>query len=359
MRLVMDFRKLNERTVPDKYPMPNISMILGNLGRAKFFSTLDLKSGYHQIILAERDREKTSFSVNGGKYEFKRLPFGLKNAASIFQRTIDDILREQIGKFCYVYVDDVIIFSEDGESHIKHVDWVLKSLHEANMGVSVEKSRFFKKSVSFLGFIVTSTGATTDPEKVRAIQEYSEPKRLFEGRSFLGLASYYRCFIRDFAAIARPITNILRGENGKVSKHRSRNIKVRFSEVQQRAFQKLRDILSSENVMLRYPDFKKPFDLTTDASAYGIGAVLSQEGRPITMISRTLKNSEVNYATNERELLAIVWSLAKLRHYLYRMKDINIFTDHQPLTLAVSESNPNARIKKWKARIDESNARIF
>ncbi|KAH8236313.1 hypothetical protein KR032_000351 [Drosophila birchii] len=142
MRLELDFRKLNERTIPDRYPMPNISMILGNLGKAKYFTTLDLKSGYHQITLAERDREKTSFSVNGGKYEFRRLPFGLKNAASIFQRTIDDILREQIGKFCYVYVDDVIVFSEDENAHVRHVDWVLKSLHDANMTVSMQKSRF-------------------------------------------------------------------------------------------------------------------------------------------------------------------------------------------------------------------------
>lgn len=134
---------------------------------------------------------------------------------------------------------------------------------------------------------------------------------------------------------------------------------MQFTEAQQRAFCKLRSILASEDVMLRYPDFKKPFDLTTDASTYGIGAVLSQEGRSITMISRTLKDREVNYATNERELLAIIWALAKLRHYLYGIKDINIFTDHQPLTFAVSESNPNAKIKRWEARIDESNARIF
>jgi len=118
-------------------------------------------------------------------------------------------------------------------------------------------------------------------------------------------------------------------------------------------------ILASEDVILRYPDYKKAFDLTTDASAHGMGAVLSQEGRLITMISRTLKDREVNYATNERELLAIVWAMAKLRHYLHAVKDINIFTDHQPLTFAVSESNPNAKIKRWKARIDESGAKIL
>lgn len=149
-RLVVDFRKLNLKTIADRYPMPSINMILSNLGRSKFFTTLDLKSGYHQIELAESDREKTSFSVNGGKYEFCRLPFGLKNASSIFQRAIDDVLRDKIGKICYVYVDDVIVFSETEESHIVHIGQVLESLHKANMRVSRQKSKFLKKVLTSL-----------------------------------------------------------------------------------------------------------------------------------------------------------------------------------------------------------------
>ncbi|KAH8294430.1 hypothetical protein KR054_002016 [Drosophila jambulina] len=154
-RLVIDFRKLNERTIADRYPMPSIPMILANLGKAKFFTTLDLKSGYHQIYLAEKDLEKTSFSVNGGKYEFCRLPFGLKNAGSIFQRAIDDVLREDIGKICYVYVDDVIIFSENETEHVKHIDTVLKRLLDASR-VAREKTKFFKESVEFLGLAIIS-----------------------------------------------------------------------------------------------------------------------------------------------------------------------------------------------------------
>nr|ABI48306.1 pol protein [Drosophila melanogaster] len=358
-RLVIDFRKLNERTIPDRYPMPSIPMILANLGKAKFFTTLDLKSGYHQIYLAEHDREKTSFSVNGGKYEFCRLPFGLRNASSIFQRALDDVLREQIGKICYVYVDDVIIFSENESDHVRHIDTVLKCLIDANMRVSQEKTRFFKESVEYLGFIVSKDGTKSDPEKVKAIQEYPEPDCVYKVRSFLGLASYYRVFIKDFAAIARPITDILKGENGSVSKHMSKKIPVEFNETQRNAFQRLRNILASEDVILKYPDFKKPFDLTTDASASGIGAVLSQEGRPITMISRTLKQPEQNYATNERELLAIVWALGKLQNFLYGSREINIFTDHQPLTFAVADRNTNAKIKRWKSYIDQHNAKVF
>lgn len=357
-RLVVDFRKLNDKTIDDKYPIPDITNILSNLGKGKYFTTLDLRSGFHQILLAEKDREKTSFSVNNGKYEFCRLPFGLKNAPSIFQRAIDDVLRENIGKFLHVYVDDIIIYSKDLEDHIRHIDWVLQRLLEANMRISLEKSKFFKTNVEYLGFLVSSDGVRTCPDKVEAIANFPEPQNLYELRSFLGLASYYRRFIKDFAGIAKPLTDILKGDKGKVSAHKSKRLKICFNDEQSQAFVKLRRILSSEDVILLYPDFSKPFELTTDASSLGLGAVLSQNGRPITMISRTLKRSEENYATNERELLAIVWALKKLRNYLYGAKCINIFTDHQPLTFAVSEKNTNAKIHRWKSFIEEHNAKI-
>ena len=357
-RLVIDFKKLNTATVDDKYPIPNISVILSNLGEAKFFTTLDLKAGFHQIILADKDREKTAFSVNNGKYEFCRLPFGLKNAPSIFQRAIDDVLREQIGKSCHVYIDDVIIYSKNEDDHITHIDWVLTRLLEANMRVSVNKSKFFKTNVQYLGFRVSINGIQTSPEKIETMKKYPQPNNLFQLRSFIGLASYYRCFVKDFAKIARPLTDELKGENGKVSASQSKKIPICLNENQISTFNKIKNILISEDVMLMYPDFKKPFDLTTDASSYGLGAVLSQDGKPITFISRTLKDVELNFATNERELLAIVWALRTLRHYLYGVKNLNIFTDHQPLTFAVSDRNPNAKIKRWKAFIDEHNASI-
>lgn len=146
-RLVLDFRKLNAKTIDDKYPIPNEMVILSNMGKAKFVTTLDLKSGFHKIELKESDREKTDFAVNNGKYEFCRMPFGLKNAPSIFQRAIDDVLRVKIGKICHVYVDDVIIFSKTQEQHVQDIQWVLQALREANMRVSIEKSKFFKKEV--------------------------------------------------------------------------------------------------------------------------------------------------------------------------------------------------------------------
>jgi ribonuclease HI len=358
-RLVIDFRKLNSKTIADKYPIPNIVAILSNLGKARYFTTLDLKSGFHQILLAEKDREKTAFSVGNGKYEFCRLPFGLKNAPSIFQRAIDDVLREKIGKSCYVYVDDVIIFSESMEEHVKHIAWVLDQLYEANMRVSWEKSQFFRVKVDYLGFMVSRGGISTNPSKVEAISKFLKPTTLFHVRSFLGLAGYYRCFIKDYASLARPLTDILKGDNGKVSAGRSKKIPVNLDEKQCQTFEKLKNVLISEDVMLLYPDYRKPFDLTTDASSTGLGAVLSQDGKPITMISRTLKDHELHFATNERELLAIVWALKNLRTYLYGVQNLNIYTDHQPLTFAVSDKNPNAKIKRWKAFIDDHNAKIF
>lgn len=358
-RLVIDFRKLNENTTNDKYPMPKIPVILSNLGKSKYFTTLDLKSGYHQIQLAEKDRLKTAFSVNNGKYEFCRLPFGLKNAPSIFQRTIDDILREDIGKTCQVYMDDIIIFSPDEYSHLEHIQNILRKVENAGMRISPEKSRFFKKKVEFLGFIITEHGIKTCPDKVRDIEEFRVPQSLKALRSFLGLAGYYRRFIKDYANIAKPLTKYLEGENGHVSARKSKNVEISLNPDALSAFDKLRKILSSEDVLLTYPDYEKRFELTTDASAVALGAVLSQEGRPITMISRNLSRTEANYATNERELLAIVWALKELRHYLYGVSDISIFTDHQPLTFAMSEKNPNSKMRRWHAFIEEFSPKFF
>lgn len=274
----MDFRKLNNITIEDKYPIPNINSILSNLGKAMFFTTLDLKSGFYQIVMAEKDREKCAFSVNNEKYEFCRLPMGLKNAPSIFQRAIDDILRENIGKCCHVYMDDVIIYSATAEEHVEHLDWVL-SLFQANMRVSSEKSHFFKDSVEFLGFVVSRGGVGTSPDKVNAILNFAEPKSLFDVRSFLGLAGYYRRLIRDFALISKPLTDILKGENGSVSASRSKKVVVKFNSEQLVLFNKLRNVVASEDVTLLHPDYDKPFDLTTDASSFRIGAVLSQGGQ--------------------------------------------------------------------------------
>lgn len=356
-RMVVDFQKINAHTITDRYPIPDVNMTIQNLGKAKIFSTIDLESGFHQILIKESDREKTAFSVNGAKYEFIRMPFGLKNAPSIFQRCVDDILREYIGKFAYVYIDDVLIYSSTPEEHMEHLRIIINALHNANMKISDEKSNFFQDSIEYLGHIIKHNRITVDPNKIETIKNYPEPKNLKELRSFLGLASYYRKFIKDFAKITKPLTIHLRGELGMVKKNQSTKMLINLDKAAIEALNKIKNALQ-EQVELFQPDFSKPFSLTTDASNFAIGAVLSQNRQPIAFISRTLNETEQNYSTNEKELLAIVWSLQKLRNYLYGVANLTIYTDHQSLIFSISEKNPNAKLKRWKNLIEEYGAKL-
>lgn len=356
-RMVIDFQKLNAQTITDRYPIPDINMTLQNLGKARIFSTIDLESGFHQILIRESDREKTAFSLNGAKYEFIRMPFGLKNAPSIFQRCVDDLLRPYIGKFAYVYMDDVLIFSNSPDEHIKHIETVINALHMANMKISGEKSHFFTTSVEFLGHIIKNGRITVDPKKTETIRNYPIPKTLKELRSFLGLTGYYRKFIMDYAKIVKPLTIHLRGENGQIGKNHSAKVAINLDETAINSLEQIKQKLC-EKIELYQPDFSKPFELVTDSSNFAIGAVLSQQRHPITFISRTLNRTEQNYATNEKELLAIVWALQKLRNFLYGIADLTIYSDHQSLKYSISEKNPNSKLKRWKNLIEEFGAKL-
>lgn len=357
-RMVIDFKRLNAVTVSDTYPIPDISSTIASLGNSKFFTTLDLTSGFHQIKMKEKDICKTAFSTMNGKFEFTRLPFGLKNAPAIFQRMIDDVLKEYIGKICYVYIDDIIIFGKSETEHLENIDKVLSKLEEANLKINLDKTEFLKTETEFLGFLITSEGIKPDEKKIRAIKNIKPPDNLKDLKSFIGLTSYYRRFIKDFAKVVKPLTNLTRGENGQIKASQSKKIKIFMGEKELKAFNNLKELLTSPEI-LRFPDFDKPFILTTDASEYAIGAVLSQgeigKDKPITYISRSLNKTEEGYATNEREMLAIVWALDNLRNYLYGAKKIKILTDHQPLTFSLSNRNTNAKLKRWKARIEEYN----
>lgn len=354
-RMVIDYRKLNSVTIPFKYPIPEINEVLTNLGKNKYFTTLDLKSGFHQIQLREEDIEKTAFSINNGKYEFLRLPFGLKNAPSIFQAALDNILRPHIGKICYVYIDDIIVFGKSEEEHFENLREVFRTLSCANMKIQLDKCEFLRSEVEFLGFVVSTKGISTNPKKVEGIVKMAIPKNLKDLRSFLGMAGYYRRFIRDYAKIAKPLTALLRGDAGNIGKNASRNKTITLDKEAIESFEKIKNALISDDVILSHPNFESDFELTTDASDYAIGAVLSQNKKPITFISRTLSRTEEAYATNEKEMLAIIWALTSLRNYLYGSKKVKITTDHQPLTFALSNKNHNNKMKRWKAILEEYN----
>ena len=206
--MVIDYRKLNEDTIPDRYPIPDIGTIISNLGSNKYFSTIDLKRGFHQIALNETHMEKTAFSIANGKFEFTRLPFGLRNAPAIFQRALDDVLREHIGVRCYIYVDDIIIFSKNTGDHFKDLKIIFETLQKANLKVQCDKCEFLKTEIEFLGIKVSQNGIHVMKEKAEAITKFPLPKTVHHLRSFLGMTGHYRRFIKAYAEIARPLSEM-------------------------------------------------------------------------------------------------------------------------------------------------------
>jgi hypothetical protein len=345
-RLVVDYRKLNEVTIDDRYPIPNIEDILGKLGRCQYFTTLDLARGFHQIEIDERDIQKTAFSVENGHYEFLRMPFGLKTAPATFQRLMNYVLREYINKICLVYLDDIIIFSTSLDEHLDSLTKIFDRLKQVNLTVQLDKSEFLKKETEFLGHIVTLNGIKPNPNKVKCIKDFPIPKTQKQIKQFLGLTGYYRKFIRDYSKIAKPMTNYLK-KNSKLNINDPKYID---------SFETLKTLLMNDPI-LKYPDFKETFTITTDASQFALGAILSQNNHPICYASRTLNDHEINYSTIEKELLAVVWATKYFRPYVFGRKFI-IETDHKPLQWLFSIKEPNSKLIRWRLKLLEYDYEI-
>ena len=350
-RVVVDYRKLNEKTPADRYPIPEISEILDRLGKAQYFSVLDLASGFHQIEVEPNDIPKTAFNVDNGKYEFIRMPFGLKNAPATFQRLMDSVLRKHLGIRCFVYMDDIIIFSSSLETHLQDITKILQTLRDANLKIQCDKSEFLRKEVEFLGHVVTTEGVKPNPSKVEAVKSWPLPKTPKELKSFLGTVGYYRRFIPHFAHVAKPLTSQLRGK--------TKTITISFEY--EKAFEELKRIMTSE-LLLTYPDFGKPFILTTDASNVAIGAVLTQlvEGKekPIAYLSRTLSKAEENYSATSKELLAIYFATKTFRPYLYG-RPFTIYTDHEPLTKEIKLTDATGRVTRQRLYLEQFEFKII
>lgn len=343
-RMVIDYRKLNERTIDDKYPLPNITDILDKLGKSQYFTTLDLANGFHQLEMDPNDVQKTAFSTENGHYEFKRMPFGLKNAPSTFQRVMDNILRGIQNETCLVYLDDIVIFSTSLQEHLERLRSVFDRLRKANFKVQLDKSEFLRKEVSYLGHIITPNGVKPNPDKIDAIKKFPVPKTQKEIKSFLGLIGYYRKFIKDFAKITKPLTKCLK-----------KNSSIKHDDDFMSAFNTCKNLLINAPI-LQYPDFSKKFILTTDASNVALGAVLSQgpigQDKPIAFASRTLNESEQKYSTIERELLSIVWACKYFRPYLFGRK-FTIYCDHRPLIYLFKLREPNSKLVRWRLKLEE------
>ncbi|KAL6420931.1 hypothetical protein ACFW04_013610 [Cataglyphis niger] len=323
-RMVIDYRSLNEKTIGDAYPLPNITDILDQLGSAKYFSVLDLASGFHQIPMASKDAPKTAFSTPYGHYQFKRMPFGLKNAPATFQRLMDNVLSGLQGNELFVYMDDIVIYARSLKEHEVKFNKLMERLRKANLKLQPDKCEFLCREVAYLGHIIGADGVKPDPNKIKSISEFPIPKNEKNIKQFLGLAGYYRRFIPQFSKTAKPLTDLLKKNNT-----------FNWQQRQTEAFNILRNALCSEPV-LQYPDFTKPFVLTTDASGYAIGGVLSQgqigKDLPIAYTSRVLNTAEQNYSTIEKECLAIIYCTNHFRPYLY---------------------DPSSRLWKWRTKLAE------
>ena len=361
LRFCIDFRKLNSRTIKDAYTLPRIDDTIDTLLGAKFFSKLDLRSGYWQVEMKEEDKYKTAFSVgNLGFYECNRMAFGLTNAPATFQRLMERTMGEMNLRECLIFLDDILIFSETFEDHLERLEAVFSRLKQQGLKLKPSKCEFFKTSVKYLGHVVSENGVQTDPDKINALASWPEPNNVKELRSFLGFTGYYRRFIRDYSKIVKPLNDLLVGHcthkspDQKKKKKKKVSVPWQWGDAQQIAFYTIKDKLSSPPI-LAYADFSKPFILHTDASTEGLGAVLYQEQdgleRVIAYASRGLRASEKHYPAHKLEFLCLKWAVTdKFHDYLYG-NQFTVFTDNNPLTYVLSTAKLDATSHRWLASL--------
>ncbi|GBC54530.2 retroviral-like aspartic protease 1 [Rhizophagus irregularis DAOM 181602=DAOM 197198] len=320
-RFCIDFRKINQITITDAYPLPRIDDLLEKFRVAKWFTTIDLASGYWQIEMKEEDKEKTAFICSQGLYEFNVMPFGLKNAPAIFQRTMNKIFKEYLDKFMNVYIDDIIIYSKNWNEHLQHIKIVLEELRKANMMLKLKKCEWAKKNVEYLGHIVGTDGLKPDDKKIEKIKNLKPPKNIKQIREINGL---YK---------------------------------------QQEALEELKEKLINYPI-LQHPNFEKEFILITDASGEGLGAILEQldeNNREIVIsyASRSLVNAEKRYPITELECLAVFWGIKYFHKYLFGRK-FKVITDHAALKGFISTSKvPKGRRGRWMMELQQYDFEII
>nr|CAN73718.1 hypothetical protein VITISV_010227 [Vitis vinifera] len=302
--MCIDYRALNKVTVNNKYPIPLIADLFDQLGRARYFTKLDLRSSYYQVRIAEGDEAKTTCVTRYGSYEFLVMPFGLTNAPAMFCTLMNKIFHPYLDKFVVVYLDDIVIYSNTLKEHEEHLRKVFKILRQNELYVKKEKCSFAKEEVSFLGHHIKDGKLMMDNSKVKAIQEWDPPTKVPQLRSFLGLVNYYWRFIKGYSARAAPLTNLFK-----------KNKAWEWDERCQQAFEDLKKVVT-EKPVLALPDHTKVFEVHTDASNFAIGGVLMQERHPIAFESRKLNDTERRYTVQEKEMTAIIHCLRTWRHYL-------------------------------------------
>lgn len=337
LRMVLDYRALNKITQKRRYPMPNIQEIFDQLAGASVFSSIDLESGYHQLRISKEDIPKTAFITPEGQFAFKVLCFGLTNAPATFQATMNRYFAKQLGKSVLVYLDDVLIFSKTPEEHLRHLEEVFEVLQTHGLRAKLAKCEFNKAELKFLGHIVGRNGLKVDPDKVRVVKDWAVPRNRKQVRAFLGLANYFRKFIQGYSSLVAPLTALT-----------SEKVPWHWCDKCQKAFEGVKRALISAPV-LALPDISKPFEVKTDASIYGTGAVLLQDGKALAYLSHRFTPAEKNYTTTDQEALGVIHALREWRCYLEGAPDVTVVTDHQPLTY-LDSLKANGLLSRRQAR---------
>ena len=318
-RFCVDFRQLNAITRKSKYPVPIFDQLMDELSGAQWFSTLDLHAGFHQILLKAGEEHKTAFQTHVGQYEFCVMAFGLTGAPGTFPGAMNVTLAPGLRRFALVFFDDILVYNRTLEEHVHHLCQVLSWLRADQWKLKLSKCKFALQTISYLGHVVSADGLSTDPSKVQAIVDWPTPQSVKELRGFLGLAGYYRKFVKNFGIMAKPLTELLKKDRLFV-----------WTSVHASAFQLLKNALSTA-LVLAMLDFSIPFHIETDASGTGIGAVLLQRGHPLAFISKPLSPKNRGLTVYEKEYLAILMAVDAWRHYLLQA-EFFIHTDHQSLT---------------------------
>ena len=348
-RMCVDFRTLNKIVRPVSFPLPLIDDILSLLGDAKYFTALDLKSGYWQVQLEEDSKEKTAFACHRGLFQFNVMPFGLSNAPAVFQELMNIVL-QGCEEFAMAYLDDVLIFSKNPEEHLRHIETIFERIRQHGLTLKLKKCAFFKEETEYLGFVISKDGVKPDPKKVEAIRDLPEPKSVREIRGFIGMCSYYRRFVPNFSKIAEPLIDLTK-----------KYARFKWTSECQTAFDFLKESLTVVP-LLAYPDTNKPYVLYTDASNNCIGACLTQktddeEEKPIYFLSHKLSQTQTRWSTIEKEGFAIYYALQKLDHYLHNAK-FTIKTDHKPLKYILDSPMQNKKIQLWALSIAGYNTQV-
>jgi ribonuclease HI len=342
---VCGLSSLNEVTIKNKYPLPRIDDLFDQLKGAKYFSKVDLRSGYHQLKIRENDIPKTAFVTRYGQYEFTVMSFGLTNAPAYFMNLMNKVFMEELDKFVVVFIDDIFVYSKSVEEHEQHLRVVLGKLRAHKLYAKFSKCDFWLEKISFLGHILTAEGVAVDLGKVETVSNWQQLTNVSEIRSFLGLAGYYRRFIEGFSKIARPMTELLKKEK-----------KFNWTESCEKSFQELKRRLTTA-LVLTLPDIQRDFVVYCNASRQGLGCVLMQDGKVVAYASRQLKPHEQNYPTHDLEFAAVVHALKIWRHYLIGNK-CEIYTDHKSLKYIFTQPDLNLRQRRWLELVKDYNLEI-